>query len=130
LRTLALLNPSFLTGDDWAEHDVIRLLDAAAALKAEPRTTPLLEGKVLALLFFDPSLRTRASFEVAMTREGGHTVVLEPGKGSWPIETRRGVVMDGDRVEHMVEAARVLGRQSDALGIRHLMLTARRSDHT
>ncbi len=47
------------------------------------------------MVFFDPSLRTRTSFEVAMVRHGGHAVVLEPGRGSWAIETRDGVVMDG-----------------------------------
>ena len=118
MRPLSVLTPSFLTGHDWPEDDIVRLLDAAAALKAEPRTPPILDGKVLALVFFDPSLRTRTSFEVAMARESGRTIVLEPGKGSWPIETRRGVVMDGDRVEHLIEAARVLGRYADALGVR------------
>jgi N-acetylornithine carbamoyltransferase len=53
-----------------------------------------------------------------MGREGGRAVVLEPGKGSWAIETRYGVVMDEDKVEHMIEAARVLGRYADALGLR------------
>ena len=48
----------------------------------------------------------------------GHAVVLEPGKGSWALETEPGAVMDGDRVEHIIEAARVLGRYADALGVR------------
>ena len=77
-----------------------------------------LEGRVLALVFMDPSLRTRASFEAAMFLHGGHAVMLEPGRGSWPLETRIGAVMDSDRVEHIVEAARVLGRYADAVGLR------------
>jgi N-acetylornithine carbamoyltransferase len=69
-------------------------------------------------VFFDPSLRTRTSFEVAMSRHGGHMVVLEPGRGSWLIETRPGVVMDGTAAEHLIEAARVLGRYGDLLAVR------------
>lgn len=77
-----------------------------------------LEGKVLALVFLDPSLRTRTSFEVAMALHGGHAVVVEPGRGSWPLELDEGAVMDGDRTEHLIEAAAVLGRYADALGVR------------
>jgi N-acetylornithine carbamoyltransferase len=53
-----------------------------------------------------------------MFLHGGHAVVLEPGKGSWTLETEHGVVMDGASVEHVVEAARVLGRYADALAVR------------
>ena len=70
------------------------------------------------MVFMDPSLRTRTSFETAMFLHGGHAVVLEPGKGSWSLETEPGAVMDGDTVEHIVDAARVLGRYADALGVR------------
>lgn len=108
----------FLRGDDWADAEILALLDEAIALKASPRTPPVCEGKIVATVFFDPSLRTRTSMEVAMAREGGRCVVLEPGKGSWPIETRPGVVMDGDTVEHLIDAARVLGRYADALAVR------------
>lgn len=112
------MTPHHLIGtDEWRDHDVLGLLDRAAALK---RGSPgaSLAGKVLVMVFFDPSLRTRTSFEVAMARHGGHAVVLEPGRGSWAIETRPGVVMDGDTVEHLVEAARVLGRYGDAVAVR------------
>jgi N-acetylornithine carbamoyltransferase len=77
-----------------------------------------LEGKILALVFLDPSLRTRASFEAAMALHGGHAIVIEPGRGSWPLEIEEGAVMDADRTEHLIEAARVLGRYADALGVR------------
>ena len=113
-----MLKRSFLSTEDWADEEILALLDEAAELKANPRTPSILDGRILALIFFDPSLRTRASFEVAMAKEGGRAVVLEPGKGSWAIETRRGVVMDGDKAEHLIEAARVLGRYADALGVR------------
>jgi N-acetylornithine carbamoyltransferase len=77
-----------------------------------------LEGKILALVFLDPSLRTRASFEAAMAIHGGRAIVIEPGRGSWPLEIEEGAVMDADRTEHLIEAARVLGRYADALGVR------------
>jgi N-acetylornithine carbamoyltransferase len=53
-----------------------------------------------------------------MFLHGGHAIVLEPGKGSWSLETEPGVVMDQDKVEHVKEAARVLGRYADAVGVR------------
>ncbi len=55
-----------------------------------------------------------------MFLHGGHALVLEPGKGSWALETELGAVMDGTTVEHIIEAARVLGRYADALAVRSL----------
>jgi N-acetylornithine carbamoyltransferase len=107
----------FLALEDWSPEQIEALLALAAGVK-RGEVTGGLERKVLAMVFMDPSLRTRTSFETAMFLHGGHAVVLEPGKGSWALETEPGAVMDGDRVEHIVEAARVLGRYADALGIR------------
>lgn len=70
------------------------------------------------MVFLDPSLRTRSSMETAMFLHGGHALVLEPGKGSWALETEAGAVMDGTTVEHVIEAARVLSRYADALAVR------------
>ena len=70
------------------------------------------------MVFLDPSLRTRSSFETGMFLHGGHAVVLEPGKGSWALETEPGAIMDAGNVEHIAEAARVLGRYADALAVR------------
>lgn len=107
----------FLAMEEWPAAQIEALLALAARLKrGEVRGG--LEGKVLALVFMDPSLRTRASFETAMFLHGGHAVVLEPGKGSWSLETEPGAVMDGANVEHIIDAARVLGRYADALGVR------------
>ena len=116
--TLPTATRSLLATDRWPDDEVRALLAEALALKRGDGADPRLVGKVLALVFLDPSLRTRTSFEVAMAREGGHAVVLEPGRGAWPLETRPGVVMDADKVEHLVEAARVLGRYADAVGVR------------
>jgi N-acetylornithine carbamoyltransferase len=77
-----------------------------------------LEKKVLAMVFMDPSLRTRASFEAGLFLHGGHALVIEPGKGSWTLETDLDAVMNGGSVEHIIEAARVLGRYADALALR------------
>ena len=107
----------FLALEDWSAEEVEGLLALAARVK-RGEVSGGLEGKVLAMVFMDPSLRTRTSFEAAMFLHGGHAVVLEPGRGSWSLETEPGAVMDGDNVEHIVDAARVLGRYADALGVR------------
>ena len=107
----------FLALEDWSIDEVDALLALAARVK-RGEIGGGLERKVLAMVFMDPSLRTRTSFETAMFLHGGHAVVLEPGKGSWSLETEPGAVMDGDTVEHIVDAARVLGRYADALGVR------------
>ncbi len=103
--------------EEWGLGDVEDLLALAARVKrGEVRGG--LEGKLLAAVFLDPSLRTRASMEAAMFLHGGHAIVLEPGKGSWAWETEKGVVMDGATVEHIAEAAPVLGRYADVIGLR------------
>ena len=107
----------FLALEDWSAAEVDALLALAARIK-RGEISGGLEKKVLAMVFMDPSLRTRASFETAMFLHGGHAVVLEPGRGSWTLETEPGAVMDGASVEHIVDAARVLGRYADALGVR------------
>ena len=107
----------FLSLEDWSVAEVDALLALAARVK-RGSVTGGLERKVLAMVLMDPSLRTRTSFETAMFLHGGHAVVLEPGRGSWPLETEPGAVMDGESVEHIVDAARVLGRYADAVGVR------------
>ena len=107
----------FLAVEDWPFAEVGQVLDLAARVK-RGEVLGGLERKVLAMVFLDPSLRTRTSFEAGMFLHGGHAVVLEPGKGSWALETEDGVVMDRDTVEHVTEAARVLGRYADAVAVR------------
>jgi len=107
----------FLALEDWSFADIEALLALAARVK-RGEISGGLEKKVLAMVFLDPSLRTRTSFEAGMFLHGGHAIVLEPGKGSWALETEDGVVMDRDTVEHVTEAARVLGRYADALAVR------------
>lgn len=107
----------FLAVEDWSPEEIEDVLALALRVK-HGEVQGGLERKLLALVFMDPSLRTRTSFEAAMFLHGGHAIVLEPGKGSWSLETEPGVVMDQDKVEHVKEAARVLGRYADAVGVR------------
>lgn len=116
---MTVIKRDFLDTTDLSQAEFHALLDLAAKLKrGETTAESALRGKVLAMVFMDPSLRTRTSFEVAMFRHGGHAVVLEPGRGSWTLETELGAVMDGASVEHIVDAARVLGRYADAVAVR------------
>jgi N-acetylornithine carbamoyltransferase len=77
-----------------------------------------LAGKSMALLFMNPSLRTRVSFEVALAELGVTAISATVGSDSWTLEHRDGAVMDGTRTEHVKDAARVLSRYVDAIGVR------------
>jgi N-acetylornithine carbamoyltransferase len=102
---------------DFEREEVLSLLELARRLEKQPEPRAL-AGKLLGLLFFNPSLRTLASFQAAMVRLGGNSLVINPGQGSWQLETRSGVVMDGAAAEHVREAIPVLASYCDALGIR------------
>lgn len=106
----------FVSLSDLTPEEVRDLLALAGRLEKNPSTA--LAGKVLGLLFFNPSLRTLASFQAGMSRLGGSSFVITPGQGSWQLETRLGAVMDGTAAEHVREAIPVLAGYADALGIR------------
>jgi N-acetylornithine carbamoyltransferase len=107
----------FITTSDYTADELGRLIDLAVDLKAKKKKRSL-SGKNLILLFFNPSLRTRTSFELAMQQLGGNVITLNTGGDTWKLETEEGVVMDGAGVEHIKDAAKVLGRYGDAIGIR------------
>ena len=107
----------FLTTADWSRPELQSLIDDARALKQSPYGDSL-QGKTIALLFFNNSLRTRTSFDVGINQLGGHAVVLSPSGGMWPLEFADGVVMDGEAEEHVKEAAKVLSSYCDLIGIR------------
>ena len=107
----------FLDLAEFSREEVLSLLELARRLERQPEPRAL-AGKILGLLFFNPSLRTLASCQAAMARLGGSSFVVHPGQGSWQLETRLGTVMDGAAAEHVREAIPVLASYCDALGIR------------
>jgi N-acetylornithine carbamoyltransferase len=107
----------FLSTMEYTRAELQHLLEKAARFKKHP-IEGRLKDRILALVFFNPSLRTRTSFEVGIRQLGGSAVVLEPGKGAWPIEFEDGAVMDGEAEEHVHEVARVLSRYADLIGVR------------
>jgi len=108
---------NFLDLADHPREAILELLALAARLERHPEPQAL-AGRVLGLLFFNPSLRTLASFQAGMARLGGSSFVITPGTGTWQFETRLGAVMNGDRAEHVREGLPVLASYCDALGIR------------
>ena len=107
----------FITTMDWSRDELQAFLDHAGELKSDP-IQPLLKDKTVALVFFNPSLRTRTSFDVGARQMGGHAVVLQPGQGAWPMEFELGATMDEEAEEHVIEAARVLSRYCDLIAVR------------
>ncbi len=108
---------AFLAPQDMSLAETRQLLSVARNLEKNPLRRDL-TGKTLAMVFFNPSLRTRTSFDVAMYHLGGHAVVLNVGgEGTWSLEYRD-ILMDGDKSEHIKEAAQVLSRYVDAIAIR------------
>src|SRR6185503_21213230 len=98
--------------------ELTALIDLAAKIKAGNYHERPLAGRSIALVFFNPSLRTRASMEIGIYELGGNAVTLDVGKGTWSLEYRESVRMDGDKTEHIKEAARVLSRYVAAIGVR------------
>jgi N-acetylornithine carbamoyltransferase len=108
----------FLSTADFTAAELTSLIDLAARIKTGDYRECPLQGKSVALVFFNPSLRTRASMEIAVYELGGNAVTLDVGQGTWSLEHREGVVMDSDKTEHIKEAARVLSRYVAAIGVR------------
>ena len=102
---------------DLQRDEVRALLDLARRLETQPEPQAL-AGKILGLVFFNPSLRTLASFQSGMAKLGGASFVITPGQGTWQLETRSGAVMSGAAAEHVREGIPVLASYCDALGIR------------
>jgi N-succinyl-L-ornithine transcarbamylase len=76
------------------------------------------KNKTLLMIFFNSSLRTRLSTQKAGMNLGMNTMVLDVNQGAWKLETERGVVMDGDKTEHLLEAIPVMGSYCDIIGVR------------
>lgn len=112
------MRTNFLKTSDFSRAELETLLTAAFRFKNGEDESKPLAGKSVGLVFFNPSLRTRASMQVGIYELGGNPVILEPGSTSWSLEHREGVVMDGDKTEHLAEFVRVLERYVAAVGIR------------
>jgi N-succinyl-L-ornithine transcarbamylase len=76
------------------------------------------KNKTLLMIFFNNSLRTRLSTQKAAMNLGMNTIVLDVNQGAWKLETERGVIMDGDKSEHLLEAIPVMGSFCDIIGVR------------
>lgn len=99
--------------------DLNEVVQEALALKANPHEfSDLGKNKMLGLVFLNPSLRTRLSTQKAAINLGMDVMVMNMDKDGWALETRDGVVMDGNTVEHIREAAAVMGEYCDILGLR------------
>ncbi|MFN2531991.1 MAG: N-acetylornithine carbamoyltransferase [Pyrinomonadaceae bacterium] len=109
---------SFMSTADLNRSELDGLIDSAVRFKRGDDRSKSLAGKSIALVFLNPSLRTRASMQVGIYELGGNAVVLEPGSTSWTLEHREGAVMDADNAEHIKEFVRVLERYCSAIGVR------------
>ena len=109
---------NFLKTSDFSRDELESLVASAIEVKKRTGNPRPLDGKSVALVFFNPSLRTRASMQVGIFEMGGNPVILEPGGTSWTLEHRDGVVMDGDKTEHLKEFVRVLERYVSGIGVR------------
>jgi N-succinyl-L-ornithine transcarbamylase len=113
-------------------HDVANLdelVQLGLDLKANPYAFKSLGvNKTLGLLFFNSSLRTRMSTQKAAQNLGMNVMVMNVGQDSWQLEIEEGVIMNGDKAEHIKEAAAVLGQYCDVLGVRSFPSLQNRED--
>ena len=120
---------SFLNVQDLGDLNVA--LSEAFYIKADRyRYDTLGKNKTLLMVFFNNSLRTRLSTQKAAMNLGMNVIVLDVNAGAWKLETERGVIMDGDKSEHLLEAIPVMGSYCDVIGIRSFAgLTDREYDY-
>ena len=99
--------------------DLNQAVKEALEIKKNPFAYKQLgENKTLLMVFFNSSLRTRLSTQKAAMNLGMNTMVLDVNQGAWKLETERGVIMDGDKSEHLLEAIPVMGSYCDIIGVR------------
>lgn len=109
---------SFLSTSGLSRIELEALIASAERFKSGEIHDMPLSKRSVALVFFNPSLRTRTSMQVGIYELGGNAVILEPGGTSWTLEHREGVVMDGNKTEHLAEFVRVLERYVCMIGVR------------
>ena len=99
--------------------DLGKALEAARYVKENPFADQELgRNKTLLMIFFNSSLRTRISTQKAAMNLGMNVIVLDVNQGAWKLETERGVIMDSDKPEHLLEAIPVMGCYCDVIGVR------------
>ena len=99
--------------------DIKKAIEEAKYIKANPFADQELgRNKTLLMVFFNNSLRTRLSTQKAALNLGMNVIVLDVNQGAWKLETERGVIMDGDKPEHLLEAIPVMGCYCDVIGVR------------
>ena len=107
---------------DWLDIDEatwLACIDEALAFGSErTRAAGRFDGKALGLVFFNDSLRTRVSMELAASELGANPVTVTPGSGTWGFAWDEGVAMTGGEAEHIKEAVGVLSRYCHGLGVR------------
>ena len=109
--------------------DIREAVRKAMYAKAHPFDDQSLgRNKTLLMLFFNSSLRTRLSTQKAAMNLGMNVMVLDVNQGAWKLETERGVVMDGDKPEHLLEAIPVMGCYCDVIGVRSFARFESRED--
>ena len=109
---------NFTKTSDFSRAQLEEIIESALKFKSGATAEKSLRGKSVALVFFNPSLRTRASMQIGIYELGGNAVILEPGGTSWTLEHRENIVMDGGKTEHLAEFVRVLERYAAAIGVR------------
>ena len=108
---------NFLSLADVTDLDA--LIQSGRAAKANPFADQHLgRNKTIGLIFFNSSLRTRLSTQKAAQNLGMQVMMMNVGQDSWGLELEEGVLMNGDKAEHIREAAAVMGRYCDIIGIR------------
>lgn len=108
----------------------IALAEAAVVKSDRYAFTELGRNKTLLMIFFNSSLRTRLSTQKAAMNLGMNVIVLDVNQGAWKLETERGVIMDSDKAEHLLEAIPVMGSYCDIIGVRSFAgLTVKREDY-
>ncbi len=107
----------FTCADDIGS--MAKAIELAREVKENPfGDTHLGKNKTLMAIFFNSSLRTRLSTQKAGMNLGMNVIVLDINQGAWKLETERGVIMDGDKPEHILEAIPVMGAYCDVIGVR------------
>ena len=108
-----------------------KALKEAAEIKSDRFAfSELGKNRTLLMLFFNSSLRTRLSTQKAAMNLGMNVMVLDVNQGAWKLETERGVIMDGDKAEHLLEAIPVMGSYCDIIGVRSFAsLTDKKADY-